>query len=266
MNEKILIIDREPDIRKALEIILGKEGYQVRSASGGREAIDTLKSEAFDLIIMDINMPGANGLQIMRNIKELDENIKIIVLTGQTSIDNVKQTLRRELAFDFLSKPLKDDDQLINSVKQALEKRRLDREKDALIRKLGNHQPAGRKILIVDDDPHIQEMLTTMLSAHQYETEVASDGFEAGVKVMEFGPGLIILDLFMPGMDGFQVCKRIKENLSTSQIKILALTGYDTQENRDRIIAAGADGYMAKPVAMDTLLQHIENLLNRRCA
>ena len=127
---------------------------------------------------------------------------------------------------------------------------------------LASYQPAGEKILIVDDDPRIQESLTTMLSAHQYETEVASSGFEAGAKVMKFKPGLIILDLIMPEMSGFEVCRLIKEDPDTSHIKILAITGYDTEENRDRIMKAGADGYVAKPVLMNTLLQHVEKLLN----
>jgi len=96
-----------------------------------------------------------------------------------------------------------------------------------------------------------------MLSAYQFETEVASDGFEAGLKVMEFNPGLIILDLFMPGMDGFEVCKRIKGNPETSHIKILAITGFDTKENRNRIMAAGADAYMTKPFNLNTLLEGI---------
>jgi CheY-like chemotaxis protein len=87
---------------------------------------------------------------------------------------------------------------------------------------------------------------------------------EAGVKAMEFKPGLVILDLIMPGMDGFEVCRRIKENSGTSHIKILAITGYDTDENRERIIEAGADGYLAKPLERGILLQQIEGLLNRR--
>ena len=261
MNEKILIIDREPDIRKTLEALLRKEGYQVRSTSGGKEAIDILKSEPLDLVIMDINLPGLNGNNVMRNIKNLNEDIKVIVLTGLASFDHAVQTLKHEGAFDFLSKPLKNKDQLIISIEQALEKRRLNREKKAFGRRIGNYQPAEKRILIVDDDPQIQKLLATMLSAHQYETEGASDGFEAGRKVVEFKPDLIILDLKMPGMDGFEVCRRIKENSSISQIKILAITGYDTPENRDRIMEAGADGYMAKPLQRDTVLQHIETLL-----
>jgi len=86
---------------------------------------------------------------------------------------------------------------------------------------------------------------------------VASDGFAAGIQVAEFKPGFIILDLLMPGMDGFEVCKRIKGNPETSHIKILAVTGYDTTENRDRIMAEGADAYMTKPFDLNTLLEVI---------
>ena len=124
MNEKILIVDREPDIRKTLETLLRKKGYQVRSASGGDEAIDTFKSEPFDLVIMDINMPVTNGLKVLRKMKKLDEDIKVIVLTGSASIDNAVQALRHNGAFDFLAKPLRNGEQLIISVEQALEKRR----------------------------------------------------------------------------------------------------------------------------------------------
>jgi CheY-like chemotaxis protein len=262
MNEKILIIDREPDIRKALETLLRKEGYQVRKASMGEKAIDTLKSDSFDLVIMDINIPSTNGLQVMRNIKELEKAIEVIVLTGLNSINNAVQALRAEGAFDFLIKPLENYDQLLISVKQALEKRRLNIEKNVFVRKMDNHEPAGKKILIVDDDPKILELLREMLSALQHETEVASSGFEAGAKVMKFKPCLVILDLIMPEINGFKVCRSIKENPDTSHIKVLAFTGYDTKENRDRIMKAGADDYLAKPVALETLLQHVENLLN----
>ena len=123
MNEKILIIDREPDILKTLETLLRKEGYQVRCASGSDEAVDTFKSEPFDLVIMDINMPVTSGLKVLRKMKKLDEDIKVIVLTGSASIDNAVQALRHNGAFDFLIKPLKNREQLIISVKQALEKR-----------------------------------------------------------------------------------------------------------------------------------------------
>jgi len=121
-----------------------------------------------------------------------------------------------------------------------------------------------KRILIVDDNPKIKDMLSKMLKAQRYETEVASSGFGVGAKVMKFKPGLIILDLFMPDIDGFKVCRQIKEDPDTSHIKILAITGYDTKENRDRIMEAGADGCLAKPIERVVLLQRVEELLSKK--
>jgi excisionase family DNA binding protein len=127
---------------------------------------------------------------------------------------------------------------------------------------LGTYQPVTTKILIVDDDLTIQKMLAEIMKRHGYQTEIATDGFEAGVKVMEFKPGLMILDLIMPGMDGFEVCRKIKGNPATSHIRVLAVSGYDTAENRDRIMEAGADCYLPKPLKSDLLLQNVRSLLN----
>jgi len=127
---------------------------------------------------------------------------------------------------------------------------------------LANNLSSGKKILIVDDDPQIRDVLTQMLSAHKYETETASSGFSAGAKVATFKPGLIILDLLMPDMSGFEVCRLLKGDPDTSNIKILAITGYDTEENRDKIMKAGADDYMTKPLSKDALLGRVAGLLN----
>jgi excisionase family DNA binding protein len=121
---------------------------------------------------------------------------------------------------------------------------------------------SNKRILIVDDDPKVQKLLALMLSSKKYETETASSGFEAGAKVVKFKPDLIILDLIMPEMSGFEVCRQIKENLETSHIKILAFSGYDSKENKERIMEAGADDYIVKPVQKDVLLRRVEDLLN----
>jgi len=114
----------------------------------------------------------------------------------------------------------------------------------------------------VDDDRDIREMLTRILRFHKYETETASDGFETGAKVVGFKPDLIILDLFMPGMDGFEVCKKLKEDPGSADIKILIYTADESDENRERIMALGADGYLVKPVDNNVFFRQVKNLLN----
>ena len=114
---------------------------------------------------------------------------------------------------------------------------------------------------IVDDDIDIQEYLTMILSGIFTSIQVASDGFEAGIKVMEFKPHLIILDLSMPKADGFDVCKAIKENPSTFKIKILILTGYGTKENQTKAISLGADAFLTKPCTKTELIHQVEKLL-----
>ena len=120
------------------------------------------------------------------------------------------------------------------------------------------------RVLIVDDDLMVQKTLSDALSSYKYETETASDGFEAGIKISQFKPDLMILDLIMPGMDGFDVCRYIRNNPMISDIKILILSGYDTIENRDQIIEAGADDILGKPVEEEILIQHIEKLMGRK--
>ena len=128
---------------------------------------------------------------------------------------------------------------------------------------LVHNRSSNIRILIVDDDLQVQKLLALMLSPKKYETETASSGFEAGAKVVRFKPGLILLDLFMPEVSGFEVCRQIKKDPETSHIKILALTGYDNKENREKIIKAGADDYIAKPVEKDVLLKHVKDLLTK---
>ena len=117
------------------------------------------------------------------------------------------------------------------------------------------------RVLIVDDDPMVREIISQMLSRYKYEVETAGDGFEAGIKVVQFKPDLVILDLIMPRMDGFEVCRYLKKDPITSGIKILALTGYDTGEHREKIMEAGADDYLTKPVEEDILIRYMEDLL-----
>ena len=115
------------------------------------------------------------------------------------------------------------------------------------------------RILIIEDEKRLADSIKKGLEQESYAVDVSYEGTDGMGMALIQDYDLIILDLFMPGMDGFEVCKRIKENPLSSQIKILAITGYDTEENKDRILEAGADGYVVKPFKKDEFIQQVED-------
>ena len=120
----------------------------------------------------------------------------------------------------------------------------------------------GARILIVDDDAVIRDVLFQILIKSGYLVTTAMDGFDAGIKVSEFKPEIILMDLMMPGMDGAETCRRIKDNPDTAGIRVLIMTGFDTLEHREQADQAGADGYLAKPIGKDVLLETVKALLS----
>ncbi len=108
MKAKILIVDDEPEILDILETTLTAEGFEVKKASGGREAIAHCQAESFDLAITDIKMPDMDGLEVMKHLKARDQDMEMIVLTGFVTIDNAIEALHTHGAFDFLRKPLEN--------------------------------------------------------------------------------------------------------------------------------------------------------------
>jgi len=118
-------------------------------------------------------------------------------------------------------------------------------------------QTMGRdsaRLLIVDDDTELSEALSLILSTYHFEIETAVDGFEAGEKIHTFKPDVILLDLILPGVDGFETCQRIKNNELTSHIKVIAMTGHCSDENISQILKAGAEACLPKPVSISSLL------------
>lgn len=112
-----------------------------------------------------------------------------------------------------------------------------------------------RRLLIVDDDAALTRFLQALLGGHSgIEISVADDGFTAGHQVHAFRPHVVLLDLMMDGLDGFQVCRQIKSDPVTRHIRIIAMTGFPSPENIERILSAGADACLDKPIDEGRLL------------
>jgi len=140
-----------------------------------------------------------------------------------------------------------------------------------LIKFLRNHKmpipselevPPSR-ILIVDDEPAITQLIAKALKKALPECEIveAQDGFRAGTITATLKPDVVILDLRMPGMDGYEVCQQIKSQESTKQAEVLAITAYPSPESEERILGCGARACFNKPLDINALLEEVKALL-----
>jgi excisionase family DNA binding protein len=128
-------------------------------------------------------------------------------------------------------------------------------------RSRGSAPAAGRpeRVLIVDDDSQLGLYVAEVIKSRnpRIVIEVAHDGFEAGAKVESFRPHALLLDLMMPGMDGFEVCRRLRSRPTLNHVRIVAMTGFPSAENVERIMDAGADACLPKPLDPGRLLAEL---------
>jgi len=135
-EQKILLVDDDPEVLETLGLLLSQYKFQVKCASSGKEAIDLFKETSFDLVITDMKMPGMDGIEVLKSVKAFDETIEVIILTGYATIDDAVLSLKDYGAFDYLTKPLEDNKNLINVVNQSLSRRALRIENIILTKEL----------------------------------------------------------------------------------------------------------------------------------
>lgn len=122
---------------------------------------------------------------------------------------------------------------------------------------------AGEPILIVDDNPANLKLARVLLASEGYEVRTATDAEEALAVLREFLPDLILMDIQLPGMDGLELTRRLKSDSKTCDVAILALTAYAMKGDEERALAAGCDGYIAKPIDTKRLTGQVATLLRR---
>lgn len=126
--------------------------------------------------------------------------------------------------------------------------------------------PHARKVLVIDDEESIRVAMYEALQQYpeKFDIYTAADGFEAGSLMESIKPDLVILDLVMPGMDGFKVCQNIRRSPSLKHVKIVVLTGFPSDRNLERATELGADLCLAKPIDRSVLFDTIKSLMEPR--
>jgi DNA-binding response OmpR family regulator len=127
-----------------------------------------------------------------------------------------------------------------------------------------NTQKVQKKILVIEDDFDVASVLESVFDISGYKGYFFPLAEKALPEIQTLLPDLVITDLMMTGMGGFEVCKHIRKTPRISHIPVLAISGYDSPENRRKVFEAGADDYLAKPFEIKSMLKKIETLLSPR--
>ena len=241
-SKTILVVDDEANVRRFLKHELTNVGHRVVEASGGKEAIDLAKEYHPDLITLDIIMPDINGFDVTAVLKNDPgtKDIPILIL----SVVGDKERGYQLGASDYVTKPF-NSTLLIGKITQLL----------------GRTQ---KKVLVADDDKSLVKALEFELKKRGFSVCAAYDGKEALKMVEGNQPDLIVLDIVMPEIDGYEVMKILKGNPDTANIPIIVLTGVEIDGGRVKALSLGAAEYVTKSGGLGVLFATIEDILSAK--
>jgi len=247
MVKKILVIDDEPAIAQLIKINLEADGYEVDTALDGMEGIEKAKASPPDVITLDVLMPGMNGFQVMELLKKNPGTADIPVIFISIVEGPQKDRGFHLGAVDFLTKPI-EYGELLKSLKK-------------IESSIGKVTGVKKEVLVIDDEVDVANLIKVNLEDQGYDVFVAYNGPDAIAIARERKPEVIMLDLAMPGMDGFSVMKVLKQDKETEHIPIIVLTGHDTKGYKQKSLMLGAAQYMTKPFSEKDIVEEIKKVI-----
>jgi len=268
---KILIADNVQGIVDLMREFMKKKGHTVDAANNGKQALDMIKQNNYDLAFLDHNMPEMTGLEIIKYIKQNKISTKTVLFTGYTGM---KDSFAKSLGADeYLSKPCELEDILTILIKY--EQGVCDLKDNPVIDTVAQDVPVknplkadssnSKKIMVVDDEPNIVRLIGGRLKANGYQVETAGNGKECLDKISDFKPDLIVLDVMMPVMDGYSTIIAMKEMKAVDDdfpdIPVLILSAKADEVIRQLIENESIKGYLTKPFKSDELLGKIKEVL-----
>jgi CheY-like chemotaxis protein len=260
-SQKVLIIEDNPKHAKALAYFL--ETYNINSEikSDVTEGVDALHKQNINCVILDMGIPDQHAYEILDDVKKNQglENLPVIVFTGKSL--SMKEELKiKKYADSIVVKTAHSYQRMLDEVSLFLhlveENKKGDGKKDAYKKlSLLNNVLNGKTVLVVDDDVRNIYSLTKALEVLKMEVITAIDGKEA-LKALEEHPEIdvVLLDMMMPNMDGYETASRIRENSKYKTLPVIAVTAKAMTGDREKCINAGASDYITKPVDVDQLL------------
>jgi signal transduction histidine kinase/CheY-like chemotaxis protein len=255
--KRLLIVEDNEIQRNAIKELLEGIGIAIETADTEDAAKEKIKDNIYDAIILDLELAEGNGANICKFMEAKKLETPVIVYTGKDLTGEQEKELGK-FADSIIIKTANSDDRLLDEVTLFLHKiKKNDPKPHYLVSKTNKQQALtlmNKKILIADDDPRNIFVLASALEDFGAEILEAENG-EVAIKLIEQQRvDLVLMDIMMPVMDGYQTIKAIRSRKDGADIPIIAVTAKSLKDDRDKCIEAGANDYISKPVDYDTLV------------
>ncbi|MDZ7599588.1 MAG: response regulator [Desulfobacterales bacterium] len=274
-NETILIVDDDPTNVKLLAAKLNDADYTILKAYGGQEALEVAQRQSPGLVLMDVMMPGLNGFDVTTQLKKSPQtsDIPVILVTALDGSDNKTKGLEAG-ADDFLNKPV-NTAELKARVKSLLRMKRYSDQlkaraftKEMTLSPLNDEETVAElrlpTLLIVEDSASDAKLIRSLLNNLPCNILTAQSGEEALSICRNRKVDVMILDLMLPGLDGYGVVKQIKEKAATQVIQIIVVTSLQDIDSKVKGFEFGVDDFLVKPIHFNEFLARVNSLLKKK--
>jgi CheY-like chemotaxis protein/signal transduction histidine kinase/HAMP domain-containing protein len=266
---RLLVVEDDDVQRMSVVELIGNGDVHTTAVATGEEALNLLKDERFDCMVLDLKLPDMSGFELIEKLQtDLGRyDLPIIIYTGK-ELTRKEELHLKKVADAIIVKEASSPERLLAETALFLHRVEADlpEPKRKMLEKFHRSDPvlAGRKVLIVDDDVRNIFALTSALEAHNMEVVHAENGQE-GIDLLKATPDIeaVLMDIMMPEMDGYEAITAIRQMDEFKQLPVIALTAKAMKADRDHCIEVGASDYISKPLDIDQLLSLLRVWLYR---
>ena len=265
--KNLLVVDDDDVQRTNIAELIGNGDVQTTAVASGHDALASIQSEKFDCVILDLGLPDMSGVELIDQIKKLDDSrrLPVIVYTAN-DIPNEERARLKKVADRIVVKDAGSPERLVDETALLLHRKAasLPERQRKMIEKLYESVLDGKRVLLVDDDIRNIFAMTSVLERFGMQVLSAENGKDA-IQTLLQRPDIdvVLMDIMLPTMDGYATIRAIREIEQLQELPIVAVTAKAMKGDREKCIAAGASDYVSKPVDVEQLRSILRLWLHR---